>query len=81
MRGAIGKTLAKEALSFGDKTLHENYLQHADHFNRIIDDRNRNQKLHQTKNNSVDKAEIIGNTSTELDSLKQNQTTEEKEKI
>ena len=75
------KTLAKEALSFGDKTLHENYLQHADHFTRIIDDRNRNQKLHQTKNNSVDKAEIIENTSTELDSLNQNQTTEEKEKI
>ena len=40
--------LAKEALSAGDRTLSENYLQHADHFNRIIDDRNRNQKLHQT---------------------------------
>ena len=28
--------LAKEALSAGDKTLSENYLQHADHFSRII---------------------------------------------
>ena len=29
-------TLAKEALSNGDKILSENYLQHADHFVRII---------------------------------------------
>tara|TARA_B100001123_G_C14459911_1_gene690089 strand:+ start:73 stop:456 length:384 start_codon:yes stop_codon:yes gene_type:complete len=35
--------LAKEAMSSGDKTLSENYLQHADHFARIIDDRNKNQ--------------------------------------
>ena len=34
-------TLAKEAMSSGDKTLSENYLQHADHFMRIIDDRNK----------------------------------------
>ena len=33
--------LAKEAMSSGDKTLSENYLQHADHFMRIIEDRNR----------------------------------------
>ena len=33
--------LAKEAISTGDKTLSENYLQHADHFMRIIEDRNR----------------------------------------
>ena len=30
------KTLAKEALSAGDKILHENYLQHSDHFSRIL---------------------------------------------
>ena len=29
------KILAKEALSSGDKTLSENYLQHVDHFERI----------------------------------------------
>ena len=34
-------SLAKEAMSSGDKTLSENYLQHADHFMRIIEDRNR----------------------------------------
>ena len=36
-------TLAKEALSSGDKTLSENYFQHADHFMRIIENRNINQ--------------------------------------
>ena len=37
------KDLAKEAMSSGDNTLSENYLQHADHFMRIIEDKNRNQ--------------------------------------
>ena len=31
--------LAREALSNGDKILSENYLQHADHFTRILKDR------------------------------------------
>ena len=35
-------TLAKEAMSSGDKILGENYLQHADHFIRIIEDKNKN---------------------------------------
>ena len=34
--------LAKEAMTSGDKTLSENYLQHADHFMRIIGDKNKN---------------------------------------
>jgi len=34
--------LAKEALSSGDKILSENYLQHADHFSRIIQARQNN---------------------------------------
>jgi len=36
-------SLAKEAMSSGDKTLSENYLQHADHYMRIIEDKNKNQ--------------------------------------
>ena len=31
--------LAREALSTGDKILSENYLQHADHFTRILNER------------------------------------------
>ena len=46
-------TLAKEAMSSGDKTLGENYLQHADHFMRIIEDKKRNRD--QSKVNITDK--------------------------
>ena len=46
-------SLAKEAMSSGDKTLSENYLQHADHFMRIIEDKNRNQN--QNRINLIDK--------------------------
>jgi hypothetical protein len=42
-------TLAKEAKSSGDESLCENYLQHADHFIRVIEDKNRN------KINSINK--------------------------
>jgi hypothetical protein len=45
--------LAKEAISSGDKTLGENYLQHADHFMRIIEDKNKNKD--QGKNNIIEK--------------------------
>ena len=45
-------SLAKEAMSAGDKTLSENYLQHADHFMRIIEDKNRNRN--QNKVNTTD---------------------------
>ena len=45
--------LAKEAISAGDKTLSENYLQHADHFMRIIEDKNKNRD--QSKNNIIEK--------------------------
>ena len=45
--------LAKEAMSAGDKTLSENYLQHADHFMRMIEDKNRNRNL--ANDNTVNK--------------------------
>ena len=34
--------LAKEALTNGDKILYENYLQHADHFTRIFEEKENN---------------------------------------
>ena len=34
------KNLAKEALGSGDKVLHENYLQHSDHYARILSEVN-----------------------------------------
>ena len=45
--------LAKEAMSAGDKTLSENYLQHADHFMRVIEDKNRNRN--DNRDNIVEK--------------------------
>ena len=45
--------LAKEAMTSGDKTLAENYLQHADHFIRIIEDKNKSRN--QSKPNVIDK--------------------------
>ena len=47
------KNLAKEALSAGDQTLHENYLQHSDHFSRILSEVN----ALKTKNNTDDKTQ------------------------
>ena len=68
-------TLAKEAMSSGDKTLSENYLQHADHFMRIIEDKNRNQSQrkpniihkpaeddkHLSQNTDINKDHVIDN--------------------
>tara|TARA_B100000029_G_C17087504_1_gene782928 strand:- start:184 stop:576 length:393 start_codon:yes stop_codon:yes gene_type:complete len=51
-------TLAKEAISSGDKTLGENYLQHADHFMRVIEDKNKN------KVSLVDRSATNNNLST-----------------
>ena len=56
------KILAKEALSSGDKILSENYLQHADHFKRIIDEKNLNkaqatQEIKQPDNLSTENVE------------------------
>ena len=34
------KNLAQEAFTAGDKTLSENYYQHADHFQRVLSSRN-----------------------------------------
>jgi len=44
--------LAREASSNGDKILSENYLQHADHFTRILNDRENLKKVKFSENNS-----------------------------
>ena len=55
--------LAREALSNGDKILSENYLQHADHFTRILNEREnlRREKFSESKtqnNSDIDKENI-----------------------
>ena len=68
-------TLAKEALTSGDKTLSENYFQHADHFVRIIENKNINQKQ-----NSVqvdDKLVVSDKHLVENSNVNQDKTVEE----
>ncbi len=46
-------TLAKEALSNGDKILSENYLQHADHFVRVMGEKQKEKNINSTKENET----------------------------
>ena len=69
-------SLAKEALSSGDKTLSENYFQHADHFMRIIQDKDINQKQNKVQ---VDDKLVVGDKHLpENSGVDQNKTIEEK---
>ena len=63
-------SLAKEAISSGDKTLAENYLQHADHFMRIIEDKNKSRN--QTRINIIDKPVKDEKHSSDTGDIKQN---------
>ena len=80
-------TLAKEALSSGDKTLSENYLQHADHFMRIIDNKNINQNQNKIKpdgklavnDKSLDESSGVNKSLDESSGVNQDMTNEEKE--
>ena len=49
------KLLAKEALSSGDRTLSENYLQHVDHFERIISEKKSNQNGNNSQVGNINK--------------------------
>ena len=68
-------SLAKEAMSSGDKTLSENYLQHADHYARIIDLK-RNQI--QSKPDIVNKNNENNKNSSQKSETKQDQVGENK---
>ena len=68
-------SLAKEAISSGDKTLSENYLQHADHFMRIIEDKNKNQN----KDNIINKTVAEDKPPSEDGNIKQEDVTKNKE--
>ena len=69
--------LAKEAISSGDKTLGENYLQHADHFMRIIEDKNRNQN--QSKSGLIEKTVVAEKDSSENNIVNKEQVLNNKE--
>jgi hypothetical protein len=48
--------LAREASSHGDKILSENYLQHADHFTRILNEQENYKKIKFAENKSTENA-------------------------
>ena len=56
--------LAKEAISSGDKILSENYLQHADHFARILQSRESAKEMNTTNS---DNTISVNNNPTEND--------------
>ncbi len=53
--------LAREALSNGDKILSENYLQHSEHFSRILitQENSRNQNENTVDANTTDHAKVM----------------------
>ena len=66
-------SLAKEAMSLGDKTLCENYLQHADHFMRIIEDKSKSKD--QSTVNVTDKSTVDDKRPSENSEIKQEDIT------
>ena len=51
--------LAREALSNGDKILSENYLQHADHFTRILNEKESFKREKFTESRSTNEADLV----------------------
>ena len=64
------KILAKEAISLGDKILAENYLQHIDHFERIVSNKNVNQNNNLSNNNQNNN--LSNNSETNQDHINKN---------
>ena len=70
-------SLAKEAMSLDDKTLCENYLQHADHFMRVIEDKSKNKD--QATANVINKPIVDDQPSSENNEIKQEDITKNQE--
>ena len=51
--------LAREALSNGDKILSENYFQHADHFTRVLSEREIQKKIFDNKSSKEDEKNFL----------------------
>ena len=71
--------LAREAASNGDKILSENYLQHADHFTRILNEQEsyRKAKFAENKTQNIDTS--LGETTNKLESNIESAIEEEKD--
>ena len=75
--------LAREALSNGDKILSENYLQHADHFTRILNEKESFRREKKSDNLFEQKSNIVEENieSSDKSSIEMPSNEEEAEKI
>ena len=64
--------LAREALSNGDKILSENYLQHADHFTRILNERESFKKERNLEEKSDENEKETNKPSENIDASEKN---------
>ena len=69
--------LAREALSNGDKILSENYFQHADHFTRILNEREVQKKLNYSNKNSFETDNAEETNKKKIDTLSKKDTDNE----
>ena len=64
--------LAREALSSGDKILSENYFQHADHFTRILNDKEVQKKFNSKNKIQQEIHNLEGNKEKNIDVISEN---------
>ena len=65
--------LAREASSNGDKILSENYLQHADHFTRILNEQENLRKIKYSENKSSEPTLNLENKSNKSEEIHQDE--------
>jgi len=68
--------LAREALSTGDKILSENYFQHADHFTRVLSEREIQKKMFDNKSSKEEEKNFLKKVDKHSESSSQNKETE-----
>ena len=72
--------LAREASSNGDKILSENYLQHADHFTRVLNERESVRRERFSDNKSEDKPNLSEETKTQNEEVSKSNLASEAKK-
>ena len=72
--------LAREASSNGDKILSENYLQHADHFTRVLNERESIRRERFAENKNEDQANLLDETKVQNDEIPKSNLASESKK-
>ena len=68
--------LAREASSSGDKILSENYFQHADHFTRVLSEREMQKKMFDNKSSKEDEKNFLKKVDKQDENSAQSKETE-----